>query len=151
MKGLLSLMVLVLSGCGSGTALRASATLPAEALTAPQHYVVVTVRNPVGLPTTHAASTPRGYDNIGPYQAGRLARTAAAALARDYRLQETASWPIALLEVHCLVYKIAAEADAAQLIARLSRDPRVESAQALLGFETAAHTYNDPYAPLQQN
>ena len=126
MKGLVSLMVLVLSGCGSGTALRASATLPAEALTAPQHYMVVTVRNPVGLPLTHAASTPRGYDNIGPYQAGRIARTAAVALARDYDLQETASWPIALLEVHCLVYKIAAEADEAQLIARLSRDPRVE-------------------------
>ena len=33
----------------------------------------------------------------------------------------------------------------------LTRDPRVESAQPLLSFETAANRYNDPYANLQKN
>ena len=33
----------------------------------------------------------------------------------------------------------------------LAHDPRVESAQGLLSFETASSRYNDPYAALQNN
>jgi subtilisin family serine protease len=150
-RSLALLLVACLSACSSAPALRASATLPPAALGAPQRYVVVTVRNPVNLPTARAASSPRGYDNVGPYLAGSVARAAARKLSREYGLQETASWPIALLDVHCLVYQLAPGADPAALVARLSRDPLVESAQPLQGFEAAAHPYNDPYAQLQQN
>lgn len=151
MKWLACLLAVCLSACSSDLALRASATLPPAALAASEGYVVVTVRNPVNLPTAHAASTPRGYDNVGPYLAGSIARATARRLSRDYGLREAASWPIALLDVHCLVYQLVPGTDAALLVAKLSRDPQVESVQPLLAFEAAAHPYNDPYAQLQQN
>ena len=140
-----------LAGCASDRALRASAELPAGARESPQRYVVVTVRNPVSWPGSRAASTPRGYDGVGLYAAGSVARDTSRAIAADFRLREISSWPIALLGVHCLAYALPENADMDTLLAQLERDPRVESAQPLLAFETAASRYNDPYANLQQN
>ncbi len=151
MKSVACLLALSVCACSSTPALRSSATLPVAALMAPQHYVLVTVRNPVGLPTARAASSPRGYDNVGPYLAGSVARAAAHRLSRDYGLVEAASWPIALLNVHCLVYELPQDADPALLVATLAHDPQVESAQLLQGFEAAGRPYNDPYAQLQKN
>jgi len=139
------------AGCSSGSALLASAELPAEARVAPQSFLVVTVRNPTGPPITRAASTPRGYDSVGAYSAGAAARRTARALAADYHLREVSSWPIALLRVHCLVYALSQNADPDQLLSSMARDPRVESAQRLLTFGTASGGYNDPYSPLQGN
>lgn len=151
MKSVACLLALALCACSSTPALRSSATLPVAALIAPQRYVLVTVRNPVGLPTARAASSPRGYDNVGPYLAGSVARAAAKRLSRHYGLVEAASWPIALLNVHCLVYELPQDADPALLVATLAHDPQVESAQMLQGFEAAGRPYNDPYAQLQKN
>jgi subtilisin family serine protease len=140
-----------LASCAGGTALQRSATLPQAARSEPQHYVVVTVRNPYAALPAHAASTGRGYDGAGPYLAGAAARSEAHAVARAYRLEEVSSWPIALLGVHCLVYGIAAGEDPARVIAALAKDARVESVQALQAFATATTEYNDPYAGLQRN
>jgi subtilisin family serine protease len=123
--------------------------LPDAARESPQRYIVVTVRNPVSRPLV--ASTPRGYDSVGAYTLGGVARSLSRTLAREYRLQESASWPIALLNVHCLVYQLPADTDQPRLLAALKRDARVESAQPLLRFETAGEHYNDPYAHLQHN
>jgi subtilisin family serine protease len=145
------LLVLVLGACSAQTALRSRALLPEAARTAPQHYVVVTIRNPLTPPALHAASGMRGYDNVGTYQAGGSARSASRALAAEYGLKETSSWPIALLGVHCLVYALPADADPERVRAALARDPRVESVQPLQSFDTASSGYNDPYASLQNN
>jgi hypothetical protein len=150
-KGLICLLALGLAGCQSGEPLRASATLPATARESPQHFVVLTIHNPVNLSPSRAASSPRGYDRVGPYMAGAEARAVSRALMREYHLRESASWPIALLGVNCLVYELPPDADLAQVLASLSRDSRVESVQRLLNFETAARPYNDPYAHLQHN
>jgi subtilisin family serine protease len=151
-KGLICLVALgLLVGCQSDPPLRASATLPAMARESPQHFVVLTVHNPVNLSGARAASSPRGYDGVGPYMAGAEAQAVSRALMRDYHLRESASWPIALLGVNCLVYEMPSDADSSELLARLSRDARVESVQPLLNFETAARPYNDPYAHLQHN
>jgi subtilisin family serine protease len=150
-KGLICLLALGLAGCQSGEPLRASATLPATARESPQHFVVLTIYNPVNLSPSRAASSPRGYDRVGPYMAGAEARAMSRALMREYHLRESASWPIALLGVNCLVYELPPDADLAQVLASLSRDSRVESVQPLLNFETAARPYNDPYAHLQHN
>ncbi|MGA2023133.1 MAG: S8 family serine peptidase [Steroidobacteraceae bacterium] len=144
-------LALCLMACTSGQSLRSSATLSLAARASPQRYIVVTVRNPVSLPHARAASTSRGYDGVGPYLAGGVARTVSRALARDYRLRESASWPIALLDVHCLVYELSEDMDQQRLLAVLAHDARVESAQPLLNFETAAGGYNDPYAQLQRD
>lgn len=143
--------IAALAGCSSGRALLSSAELPAAAREAPQSYVVVTVRNPVSLPITRAASTPRGYDSAGAYSAGAVARSSSRAVAADFHLREVSRWPIALLGVHCLVYAVPDNADTDQLLATLARDPRVESAQPLHSFATASNHYNDPYSALQRN
>jgi subtilisin family serine protease len=140
-----------LAACASQRALRPVAELPAAARESPQHYVVITVRNPLNSPGARAASTPRGYESAGLYMAGSIARRSSRAVAADYHLQLISSWPIALLGVHCLAYALPDDANPPELLARLARDPRVESAQPLLTFETASRGYNDPYAKLQLN
>jgi subtilisin family serine protease len=125
--------------------------LPLGARTDPERYVVVTVRNAGDSPGIHAASTPRGYAGPGLYRTTTTARRAARAVATDFGLTEASSWPIALLGVHCIVYQLAPGADRDDLLARLARDPRVESAQALQKFATAATPVGDPYRPLQSN
>ncbi|HMD75580.1 MAG TPA: S8 family serine peptidase [Steroidobacteraceae bacterium] len=151
MRGLVFLVALGLAACSAGPPLRSSATLPEAARASPQRFIVLTVHNPVTLPASRAASSPRGYDNLGPYLAGTIARALSRALAKDYGLRETAAWPIALLNVHCLVYEMPANADRRQLLAALAGDSRVESVQPLVSFETATGAYNDPYAQLQLN
>jgi subtilisin family serine protease len=141
----------LLGACSAQPALRSRALLPDSARAAPQEFVVVTVRNPVNPPPLHAASSSRGYDNIGAYQAGGSAHDASRALAAKYGLREISSWPIALLGVHCLVYALPADADPGRVRAALARDPAVESVQALQSFDTASSVYNDPYASLQSN
>jgi subtilisin family serine protease len=150
-RALALLLLAGLAACAGGAALQPGAMLPTAARVEPLHYLVVTVRNPTVAPATRAASTAHGYDNIGPYLAGSSARRSSESLAADYQLEEAASWPIALLGVHCLVYAVRADADTAVLLARLARDPRVESAQPLFAFSTLAAPYNDPYAELQRN
>ncbi len=144
-------LMFVLEACSSQGGVRTGAELPAEARAAPQRYVVVTVRNPVIMPGTSATSTPRAYLDAGSYKAGSVARRTSRALVRDYHLQEVSSWPIALLDVHCLVYAMPENADRDQLLAKLARDRRVESAQPLQTFGTQSGRYNDPYANLQRN
>lgn len=138
-----------LAGCAADRA--PPAQLPAAVRGDAQDYVVVTVRNPVIWPGSHAASTARGYDGMGMYRAGSVARDTSRALAADYHLREVSSWPIALLGVNCLAYALPGGADRVQLLAVLAHDPRVESAQPLLTFETESGRYNDPYADLQNN
>ena len=151
MKGLICLVALCLAACQSGAPLRASATLPAAARELPQRFIVLTIRNPVNLSATRAASSSRGYDGVGPYMAGGQARAVGRSLMREYHLRESASWAIALLGVNCLVYELPPDADPTTLLANLSRDSRVESVQPLLNFETATRPYNDPYVHLQYN
>ena len=141
----------LLGACSAQPLVRSRALLPESARDSPQHYVVVTIRNPISPPALHAASSGRGYDNIGSYRAGGSARDASRALAAQYGLRETSSWPIALLGVHCLVYALPENADPENLRAALAHDSRVESVQPLQQFDTASNGYNDPYASLQNN
>lgn len=143
--------VCLLGACSGQRLVRSRAMLPESARDAPQHYIVVTIRNPIQPPALHAASSGRGYDNIGTYQAGGSARDASRAIAAQYGLHETSSWPIALLGVHCLVYSLPESADPERLREALARDPRIESVQPLQQFDTASNRYNDPYSSLQNN
>jgi hypothetical protein len=145
------LTLALLTACASHPALPRSATLPEQARVQPSGYLVVTIRNPVVLAPTRAASTPRGYDGGGPYVAGGAALAAGKSLAADYGLVEVSSWPIAILGVHCLVYGLPQGSDSDRVAAALKRDSRVESVQPLQAFNTQAGAYNDPYAQLQQN
>jgi subtilisin family serine protease len=147
---LLPLLLALLVACTATPRLPTRAMLPDASKAGPEHYLVVTIRNPVGTMPLRAASTRRGYDGGGVYVAGEVARAAGGSLAADYGLVEVASWPISLLGVDCLVYGVPPSRTPEALIAALGRDRRVESVQALQSFDTQA-SYNDPYGPLQKN
>jgi hypothetical protein len=112
------------------------AMLPDGALQTPQRFVVVTLPNPVDFPP-HAASTPEGYE-AGQYQVGRVARRTSRMIAASYRLREVSSWPIAALGIACIVYQLPTDADTVadrgRLLAALTGDSRIRSAQALYEF-----------------
>jgi len=137
-----------LSGCATAPAVP---PLPPDAQGAAQRYVVVTVRNPADGGSSRAASTPRGYDAVQTYGPSAEASVAATSLAHDFRLHEVSSWPIRVLDVHCIVYLLPADADPSATIAALAHDPRVDSVQPLLEFSTLEARYNDPYRSLQRN
>jgi subtilisin family serine protease len=140
-------LVVSLAACAAEPARPPANAMPDAVRMAPERHFVVTVRDAPRRKTPgYRRSRAAGY---GPSNA---ARDAAAGIATDYGLQEAASWPIGLLGVHCIVYAAPATVDPRDLLARLSSDRRVESAQRLVTFETQSSTsYNDPYARLQNS
>lgn len=147
--------VLALSGCVTQTATQAN-WFPEEARANPARHVVVTVHNGANGAALGVGSTPRGYGSVASYVASREARERAHGLEKAYGLHAVASWPISVLDVYCLVYRIDEGVDRDVLLASLKRDPRVESAQPLAAFSTQAAPftethYNDTYAQLQRN
>ncbi|MEO8923943.1 MAG: S8 family serine peptidase [Caldimonas sp.] len=124
--------------------------------------IVAVADQPDPLPA--AGSTPRGYGGLPSYTGGDRASSAAAKLARDYRLREVSAWTIDPLRLRCMLYEIPAATDRQDILARLQHDDRVRLAQPLQSFDTfgdpelGAHSalvpaqapgYNDPYVGLQ--
>ncbi|HEX7374949.1 MAG TPA: hypothetical protein VF277_08235, partial [Steroidobacteraceae bacterium] len=129
-------IALGLAACASLVPAPAGTVLPDAARQTPDHFLVVTVRNDGVSGGVRAASTARGYDGVAAYTASSVARSTAHAIAADYRLHEAASWPIALLGVHCIVYELPEAGDSRALVQRLEHDRRVESVQPLAAFAT---------------
>jgi Subtilase family len=155
-------IALLASACALAPAARRAAPLPAQVLSAPSQFVVVTVRNDPRTLASRAGSTPRAYDEAGAYGTTSLASATVHSLERSYGLREISAWPIMTLRVHCVVFRVPSSAQRSQLLGQLERDPRVESAQPLNEFATEADPpppgaaakaawmpYNDPYGPLQ--
>jgi subtilisin family serine protease len=82
---------------------------------------------------------------------GRVGRDArrqiAEGLATQYGLKVIDGWPMPALGVDCFVLEAQRGASLAQIVEKLSLDPRVESAQSMHFFHVLAH--NDPLYPLQ--
>lgn len=86
------------------------------------------------------------------YSISAEAERNAAAVGHDYALVEVDRWPMRSLAVVCIVYRLSGKQDRDDVLARLNADSRIESAQPLNRFETAARPvdgYNDRYAALQ--
>ena len=128
----------LLAGCATRESLLRQSTLPLQARTDPSRYVVVTIRNDFHQPTINPGSTSRGYDAFTTYGVSPRARAAVHELERNYHLHAVAAWPIAALKVHCIVFRMPAFPARSTLILRLEHDRRVESAQPLNLFRTAA-------------
>jgi len=121
-----------------------------------ERFVVVTVANPLKPVPNRAGTSLPGYGGRARYTQGDQAAQTLQAIAQDYRLKEAAAWPIPALGVHCVVFEIPLEAERDQLVAQLSRDARVQLAQALQEFSMHATPaagaevlYNDPYLTMQ--
>jgi subtilisin family serine protease len=142
-----------------GVALAAPPASPATSTSPPR--IVVTFANP-----THSAPGPAGatgshYSGNG-YVVGQGAMREAQRVAAAYSLRPVASWPIQLLSVHCVVFEITNGRPIGEVLAALSKDPRVSLAQPLQEFHTlsdaaagdaaaAPSPYNDPLYDLQTN
>jgi hypothetical protein len=153
MRTLLSVVLMVLAACAAPRAQLRPPPLPSQMRSDPSRFVVVTVRNEPRPLATRAGATVRGYDSAGLYGVTSDARATVRAISKDYGLREVSAWPIAALRIHCIVFRVPENAVAAQMIARLTSDARVDSAQPLNQFATESQsedpTYNDPYASLQ--
>ena len=151
MRWALAAMLIALNcGC-SGTPVHIDSHVlvnpPAEAS---DRLIIAAVDNHMRPLMAHAASTPRGYDAIGPYGPSVRARAALHSLEVDYRLREVSAWPIEPLHMHCAVLQIPDGAERATVLAALARDTRVRLAQPLQSFSTRTTDYNDPYVGLQR-
>jgi subtilisin family serine protease len=118
-------------------------------------FVVVTFANDPYRPASRAGSSGRHYAG-GSYGLALGATNNARRIASVYSLRQVASWPIKALGVHCVVYEILDSRSVTEVLATLTRDPRVTLAQPLQEFhtltgETAPGTYNDPLYGLQTN
>ncbi len=154
-RALLRVLTLACLALTAGCALRQNAlrppALPEQARRDPGRFVVITVRNePQPAPPT-PGSTPRGYAAAGPYDVSAKARAITRSVERDYRLRPVSAWPIASLRVNCILVRLPAETTRSSLIARLTRDSRVDSVEPLNRFTTETGAHRRPYLPLQLN
>jgi subtilisin family serine protease len=150
--GAFAFAALVLSAWTSGPA---TADTAASTFDTGHHFVVVTFANAPYRPAAPAGTTGRRYTG-GSYGLAQGAHNNARRVAAAYSLRQVASWPIKELGVHCVVYEILDSRSVAEVLATLTKDPRVTLAQPLQEFhtltsETAPGTYNDPLYGLQTN
>ncbi len=118
-------------------------------------FIVLTVANPLDNPPSRAGTSTPGYSAPQRYTVGHRAAQTIAALAHDYALRETSSWPIPSLGVHCVVFELPPGSERAQVMAALALDARVHLVQPLQDFDAHAEAkpelpYNDPYVQLQR-
>ena len=122
----------------------------AEETPDPTRDILVTFDNDAARSANGGLGAP--YQHRKRYAISVTVRRDASALADEYSLQEIEHWPIKSLSVYCFVYRVPEGADRNSIIAKLSADSRVESAQPLQSFETSTNEvgpYDDKYANLQ--
>ena len=88
--------------------------------------------------------TVASYRRRGDYGNSTWSERLAQALALDYGLTQRGLWPITTLGVHCVVYELKPDQSLNELLARLQRDARVESVQALHAYRAMS---DEPPAP----
>lgn len=132
----------LLAGC-TAVPLRA---LPPPAVAA-DRQILITVPQAAAL----YAGAPRLRLLNGWQQYGPSASTAhlIADISRDYALTAVDGWTITALGVYCAVLEVPKDFSVATVLAELSRDSRVASAQHMQLFQTQAQTPNDPYYAMQ--
>lgn len=142
---MMRLLIAVLAGCAMGLA---ATTVRGDEV---DGRLLVTFDNSGAGPASGSVRAP--YRARKRYEIALSTRRTASAVAREYALVELEHWPIRSLGVYCVVYRVPAGSSREDLIDRLSRDGRVESAQPMQAFETGARApgaYNDTYAHLQR-
>ena len=83
-------------------------------------------------------------------QSGRLARRRSAEkLAHEYGLTLLSDWPMPALGVDCYVMESTTSEEVAEIVKRISGDPRAEWVQPLNAFQTLGTNSNDPLYSVQ--
>jgi subtilisin family serine protease len=133
---LLVLAAFALGGCAASGGLRESGG----------ERILVTLRYDA-VDAIHGDPVER-YRRPRDYGAGSSAEPLLNALAAEYGIARVSGWPMRALGVHCEVYALAPGTDSGAVVARLARDPRVDSAEPLQHFRTLTSAA-DPYRSLQ--
>ncbi len=119
----------------------------------PDIRILVTFSDPGMGKIAPAGPTGPGYRRAsGSYLTSVRVNRAARRIAKNFYLVQEDEWPISPLAVHCVVYRLAAGANARQLLEALRQQPDVESAQLQNNFDVLAATGErqfDSYADLQ--
>jgi subtilisin family serine protease len=140
----------------ASVAILAAYALAAPPAQAPLPRIVVAFANHAHSAPGAAGATGSHYGGGG-YRVSQSAQAQARRVAAAYSLREVASWPIQALEMHCVVFEITNGRLVPEVLAALSKDPRVVLAQPLQEFHTLADSlpappaYNDPLYDLQTN
>ena len=142
MKPLLAALLIGLAAAVQPLALAAPED-PPEASSTAAHQVLLLLR----LPPEHYRPESAYSGGYGDAAAHGARRRMAVALAREHGLTLASDWPLPLLSVDCYVMVVPADQKPERVAQALSRDPRVEWAQAMSVYRTRAHT--DPLYPLQ--
>lgn len=124
----------------------------AEPVIEPPLRILVTIDNGSERNSVNKPAAARSYRYRLRYKVSVAAQRHARAVATQYELKQVDDWPIASLNVYCVVYEPAKSASLSLLLQQLSSDSRVESAQQMHHFESMALptvAYNDSYAGLQ--
>lgn len=132
---------------------------PAEVRTAPGQFIVVAVANPVTGRAAAVGGTAHGYGTVTNYRTSATATSVIRDLARSHSLTLVSEWPIAQLQMHCVLFRIPPGTTREAVLQKLAADERVLIAQPLNEFESATtpgfenqnKAFDDPYAKLQSN
>jgi len=140
---------LLLAGCATTPGSNDASTRLAPAVrAASDRQVVVTIDDALAQRLdARVGGTPRAAAGADAYRGSARAQDLARTLGQDYGLEWVAAWRIDVLGVHCIVYRIPADASREQMLARLRADRRVESAQPLQQFSTSAQVDAKHAAP----
>ena len=112
-----------------------------------EDLILVTMRNEVHDRLTQG-ETIQAVDRLPPRYAAFMAEVAA-----EHGLRRVADWPLAALDIRCLVFR-SDPARRAQVVTALAAHPDVESAQPLQYFQTLSAPgdgYDDPFRELQHS
>lgn len=112
-----------------------------------QDLILVTMRNDVHQQLTQGESI-QAADRLPPRYASFM-----ASVSRKYGLRRVADWPLAALDIRCLVFS-SDPAQRAAIVAALAGEPQVESVQELSYFRTLADPtehYDDPLSEMQHS
>jgi hypothetical protein len=131
-------MAISFVACSVGSERLLSPPVPTDLETEPGYFVVVTVRNEPAMLAASPGSTRRDY-LVGSYAVASSAKRTADELGRDYGLRQETAWLIPALRLYCVVFQMPTSQEAADVIARLEHDPRVNSAQPLNEFQTQSN------------
>ncbi|MEM6549441.1 MAG: S8 family serine peptidase [Pseudomonadota bacterium] len=126
------LLALAAAGCAVEQQLQQQSSAPVWRVTAADK-----IAGPRDLILTVAQQDPDGLAAM------------AEALAAKYNVELVAEWPLSAIDVHCIVFRAAEDADLDALIASMSRDDTIRTVQRMQTFSTLGVTYPDELFALQ--
>ena len=125
-----------------------SLAYPASEAESPRQLLVTFKNEHAGY---QSAAFQPPYKTRKRYAVSAAVRRDARAIAKEYALKEIEQWPLESLSVYCYVFEVAYDRSDG-VVAALSKDSRVESAQWLNTFRTQnidESAYNDAYVEMQ--